>query len=437
MEKEIKISEMIKKVKKKVRVKKEGPCNWELMWETKNDNIDLLFDIYRKDKKKSKIIYLDKGKGSFSKLKCIKYEEVNGDFAFVIYRKIVGISKNNRIYTSENRTQSIVYKGNKFYFINGSTIRPFMYNYLASFLNLSFINETGGDTKIKDYLINRFSWVRFISENNKELGFVTFNRVISKKLYNYNDLISDIYGTNLPLSKKLIKHPRYSNKMEWLLLKEVLTTEEGISDKFLDNEYLFDLTYLSRALTNKINPRWSEKRIKSEHDRMSDEQTDVLLEFQPLVVLKIGDIFEKFSEFSGFDLIRTNHELFREGKKMQHCVASYSDNIERGFSGIYRLDGYTLELTFRKDLLFGDDLGNKTNVLSINQCRGFKNSLPTLEYYEVLIGVLFDFSKTIKDNSIEVKLSNYEIKGLRDERDKRDKTTSIVNNLYEIINQPI
>ncbi len=72
----------------------------------------------------------------------------------------------------------------------------------------------------------------------------------------------------------------------------------------------------------------------------------------------------------GFIPITEYVELFREGKKMRHCVATYADNITSGHAYIYsaRVDGermYTVEIVFN---------GNK---VSLGQVRGKCNAIPS------------------------------------------------------------
>jgi hypothetical protein len=67
-------------------------------------------------------------------------------------------------------------------------------------------------------------------------------------------------------------------------------------------------------------------------------------------------------------MLTTTKEMAYEGKRMNHCVATYVGNVERGQSGIYTIDDHTLEL--RKEW----DGETHTSVLVINQLRGYSNA---------------------------------------------------------------
>jgi hypothetical protein len=83
--------------------------------------------------------------------------------------------------------------------------------------------------------------------------------------------------------------------------------------------------------------------------------------------MSVNQMFIKFSEMSGFKLLTTTKEMNYEGRKNNHCVATYVSNVDSGQSGIYSIDDYTLELvnTWSNDY--------KKTVLKINQFRGYSN----------------------------------------------------------------
>ena len=98
----------INKVKK---VDGRGEPKWTLLTESSNPSIDLLFDIYRQDSAKAKVIYCQ-NKGGYEQTRKVLFEYSNGDFSITTFVKKFGISVTNRIYSSSRVTGSIIYKGN-------------------------------------------------------------------------------------------------------------------------------------------------------------------------------------------------------------------------------------------------------------------------------------------------------------------------------------
>jgi hypothetical protein len=111
----------------------------------------------------------------------------------------------------------------------------------------------------------------------------------------------------------------------------------------------------------------------------------VILEFEPLSKLKLNKVFSDFAEYSGYELLLTNHDLIEEGKLMSHCVGTYSGKCNRGDTGIYRVLGCTLELSislpyFADDKILCNESGN-SNILRVVQLRGYGNSTPSDEIF--------------------------------------------------------
>jgi len=341
---------------------------WRLLSMDKNAKLDTLFDVYATDKAKAKIYY-HLNKGSFSTVRRVLFEYLNGDFKFVIIRKTYGISSTNRMYSSEKTLESIIYKNKKFYLYNnnnGKFIKQLSYYDIHV-----FNNQFGHKEDVYDYLVQRFGWVRFIRDEHT-FGWIPFNTIISKRLYNKKALLRHIYGCPYPVAKFVhdytINCRAYLKYLPvWKEMRKNLINIENLSIEMFRNSLFQDSCRFAQMLGVKVNCSWGLKRLKSEHDKWSKIIIAVLLENEPLIELTIHPIFIEFAAHSGFELLRTNHELIAEGNIMNHCVGTYSPSVNRGTSGIYRVNGHTLELT------------RNSNGVRINQLMGHSNCNAPIE----------------------------------------------------------
>ena len=212
----------------------------------------------------------------------------------------------------------------------------------------------------------------------------------------------------------------------------------------MSSEYFMDTLKMAETLGYKVNGSWGLKRLKAEHDRYSREITDFNFEYSPVKDLNILPIYLKFADYSGIDLLRTNKEMFLEGKKMNHCVASYVNSVESGQSAIYHYRDFTIELNYLLNGKYEYNLNNgycivtegwrykiDTSQLNNNyaiyvndgvvefkdrnrtsvevvrhnlipqQVRGFNNNHPSLEIMDEIISKLEDFNNFINDLSVD------------------------------------
>lgn len=131
-----------------------------------------------------------------------------------------------------------------------------------------------------------------------------------------------------------------------------------------DYSTLKDTIEMAANLGYKINLKWSPKRMEKEHDKMMKEVNEVLLLGSNRKIF-IDPVFTHLELPPKFTLLKTTGELAFEGKRMKHCVGSYTNNVERGTCAIYRLDftnsSYTLELQKR------------VNGIIVGQLKGYRN----------------------------------------------------------------
>lgn len=368
--------------------------------ETPNPKVDRLLELYKKDKRKAKILYEnDRGNG-YSTFRVCLFEYPNKDFRIVSLCKTFGMSKNAIIYSREKNNWAISYKHKtkSFYFIGSKNN--------VKQLNLStLLNQVGNSSEIYEYLLNKFGWLRNLRES-KHGHFISLSTVIKNKLFNERDLLKYLFKCPYPVAKiisdTIVNYSPHDLIKVWKKAKEVLINIENLKPEILSSQYFFDTTRMAAALGKTVNCSWSEKRLKQEHDAFSKEITNVILEFEPLKYLNVAKVFLDFAEFSGFDILTTNHELIEEGKRMNHCVGTYSHSVSTGKSGIFRHGGCTLELTYSQPYIpFSErqkeGFKEEKRILNIIQYRGYSNVEAPIELTNEVKRLVELFNENIKE----------------------------------------
>ena len=93
----------------------KNKVEFELIYESKAPDVDKLFNVYRKDPKKARVLYFnDSGKYRITRIVLFKYDD--GSFEFCHFLKKFGISTTNRIYNRQTKVSSVIYKKKKFYY---------------------------------------------------------------------------------------------------------------------------------------------------------------------------------------------------------------------------------------------------------------------------------------------------------------------------------
>lgn len=400
-------------------LKNNKELRWTLLNESKESGVDKLFELYGKDKEKARIYYyLNKSTVNFIITRMVLFEYENGDFRVAKIVEKIGISSTGKMYTSKKTIEAISYtkRGGFYYFDNkngrGGYIKQLTYQLLGDFsrqLTTHGVDEVTNGIKalnpVIDYMTNRFGWIRYVIESL--FWSVTFNVINRKKLFNLKAMCRHIYGCPYPQAKIIHEHIRGKGHFNylgvWKEQKKVLINIESLTKEFFYNPLFSDSCRMAQMVGKKVNCSWSENRLKSEHDNWSKVVTQVLLESEDLRDLNISPIFSEFAEYSGFELLLTNHALLGEGVRMNHCVGTYSNMVDNGQCAIYRVLGCTLEL--RVSVLTDEFTGGIINKLIIGQYMDFGNTIAPQESWYYVNGVLDGFkpsfySTLVTDSSL-------------------------------------
>ena len=368
---------MSKKVKEPV-FSERGEPTWRLLTENIQPLLKELIENYQKDKYKARVLFFNKGgnTSNYSKTREVLFEYPNGDFKICKFTKKYGISKTGIMYNHETMTNQFLYVKKKFYIKNGSKFTVPTHSYLK-------YNPNQYSLEAFVFLKERFGWVRNIMESANGYS-ISLNTIVTEKLYNEKKILKKLLKAPWPVIELIIKHgaQEYSffDKVKiWKEMRQYLINLDSLKSEMYNSHYFNDTCKMAKTLNKKVNCSWSLRRLKEEHDEWAKEISYIVLESQPLTDLKIKQIYLDFANYSGYEILKTNHDIVREGIKQHHCVATYISSVERGQCGIYRVGDYTLELVHGTNWRIPLDCRPKYKTLYTSQLRGVCNHDATKE----------------------------------------------------------
>jgi hypothetical protein len=357
---------------------------YDVISENNGNVINSLVELYNDDRYKARVKYFN-SPSTYQKQRLVYFEFPNGNFEFARFNVKYGISKTNKMYFRETKVSSIGYKNGKLYWSNSNMYRHLTYQLLHQFSN---------DEKVINKFIEKFSWIRMFTEHSW-ITCISFNTVIRNKLYSLTDIKKHVFKLPLPVIDTIIesdffKCNSFSNS-NFKYINETLNNLENITSitpELLDDDNFIDTCRMAKILGRKINCKWSSNRLKNEHDAWSKEITNILLESEKEFDLKVSKVYQDFSKFSGYKLLKTNKELLYEGMVMKHCVGTYIDKVNNGYCGIFNIKNYTLELS------------NFNDELSISQFKGKYNISAPKELYDEVYYYVNQFNNKEKKHNL-------------------------------------
>jgi hypothetical protein len=359
-----------------------------LVYENKPTSIDTLFKLYKKNRYHARVFFKNNGKHQFIRKTTWLYEEGN-DFSIVQYRKIHGISVTNRMYSRETVELRITYKKGKFWFITGASTRIKGVKHFT----LSHVSMMENSEKIIKILIEKFPWVQFLMENNL-LTHISVNTIKKQKLFTLKKALQYKYKTNYPTAKLLHLNSNYFTSFDLPKKRKYLKNFESIKKSWLNQKsdffgYFQDTLRMAETLDRQVNCSWSDSRLKEEHDKWSDEITEIIYN-EANRDLKIKKVFTEFRDFSNLNMLTTTKEMYLEGKKQSHCVGTYVQKVDNGRCAIFTYNKYTIEVGIKVN-----------NQLYVVQCRGFRNKNADEESMSHINDLISQFNKIIQAKRVK------------------------------------
>lgn len=352
----------------------------------KAKSVDTLFKIYNNNKFNARVYFMNENKDAFYHNRLIIFDEPNGDFSIVFFKRKFGISKTNKMYNRESREFSIIKKGNKFYYKNKLGIKPLIYFNIIQSPNSKLILSA---------MVDRVPWLRYMTEH-EVLRKVSFNTIYSKKLFSLDKALRYEYKVPLPSAKILygIKSNIVATYLKYYI--EYLVNVENLHNTLPTYDYsiFYDTVKMAKILDRKVNCSWSNRRLIEEHDAWSKEITDIVFT-EGDRPMNVGEYFIKFAKISEFKLLTTTKEMNIEGRKNNHCVATYVNKVDSGICGIYSIDGYTLELVTR----WVNNYSRKE--LGIAQFKGYKNCEAPIELFDLVNDKVKIFNELVCNQDVK------------------------------------
>lgn len=385
-----------KQLKIEVLNPKKVKPEWELLYEQDNLKINRLIDLYKDNPYHARIIYKQGSKHEFQRNRVVAYTYDNGDINIIHFIHSFGISVTNKLYQSERNVAAIIYKKetNKWY-LKRNNIKLLDYSGMTAFISTcSSYYTTPNSNGILKYMFIKLPWLRNIDEDKFQVSHnVTFNTIISKKLFNLKAIYRHVFGIPYPIIEMMLKvlhisgnwNPMHFAKA-WKEMKKVLINVENLNKEMFSHEGFMDACKMAASVNKKINCSWSLKRLIAEHDSWAKEISNVLLLNQKNTKMNIYHIYEDFAKYSKWELLRTNFDMVHDGLMMSHCVATYIDKVDRGQCGIYKVDGHTMELNF------GYGHTNYKPTLRVSQIKGYKNASAPQELVDTVLHVVSLFN---------------------------------------------
>ena len=368
---EIRIDEKLAEPKKKYkRVKKDDDVDkpkvkYTLLREGNKDKVGEFIELYKEDPYKARVKFFNGNKNAYTFSRLVLFEYENGDFQICNFLIRFGISVTNRMYSTQKKVSSISYRNKKFWYKGiGGNVMPLGYNNFSEFVSSNEINilnfydpkkqeEVLANSKIVQYFLERFHWFRVVLEYEHKYN-ITFNTIVSKKLFGIKDLNRHLfkvpYNISLILEKGdfINRVKRDSNGLSKFValgvILKVLSHIDHLREEMVNDVYFYDTCKMAMTLGYKINCKWGLKRLRQEHDEWARLITQIELDCIKEFDLNIRPQYFAFEEYSGFKLLKTNKDMLVEGMFQEHCVGTYIDRVDRGECAIFHVDGYTLQL---------------------------------------------------------------------------------------------
>lgn len=164
-----------------------------------------------------------------------------------------------------------------------------------------------------------------------------------------------------------------------------------------------DYAMMQASLKKPISLELSLKSLKNEHDSISIEYRNLLLEKEYKGKEMVFDIPRKYRsvKISGYKALNNVFDFVNEGNSQNNCVASYVDRVKRGdcvvLSGETNGTHYTIEIAL-----------GRNNYFEINQMMAYSNRWAPKEDEAVVQKVINKLNSRRKFRGSQKELENYQ-----------------------------
>lgn len=433
-------TELVPKTKKRLKRTKQAKegveIKYTLIRDQPNSRVNQLFELYKLDKYKARVKYLSSPENYKSSRTCI-FESGEKDFEVCEFDNKFGISVTNKMYSSQKKTNSVMFKNGKFYHYINSPLRNKRKGVmpLTHWGFLRFIKECEGvgfshnndeqivNSKTFQIFVNKFPWIKTLHETEAAYG-LAYNTIQSKGLTGQKDLLRHVFKVPINIAKVIIKevpssysrgdrhYLRATNRArspfehlkQWKEVSKVLDGVQNLTEEFYHHHYFYDTCNMAHKLGRKVNCRWGIKKLEEMHDEWSKDLRNILLDCEIEYMLKVRKPYYGLAKHTGWKLLFTNKEMLVEGVRQNHCVGSYIDRVERGECAIFHIDGFTLQVGMERTARVEQEKGY-TVVRALTP-----DGVPVEQIDAMLLN---DVEVNEKKPKFYYKLTNLQFRGLR------------------------
>ena len=478
-----------KRFKKTKTVQEDVQVKFTVLKEGGSSKVNQLFELYKQDRYKARVKYMSNPQGySYNRLVIFEFGEK--DFEITEFENKFGISVTNRIYSSQKKLNSLIYKKGKFYCINNNGrkrgVTPMTFYGILSFIrsceSVGYVQpETEAllSSKIFEFLVSRFPWIKTVSETEAAYA-LSFNTIMSKGLTGQKDLLRHVYKVPMNIINIIQKEvtpiaehngrpyirrsnrPRsiYDKLKQWKEISKILDGVQNLTEEVYHHVHFDDTCDMAKKLGRKINCRWGVKKLEQMHDEWAKDLRNILLDCEIEYMMKVRRPFYVLARDTGWKLLFTNKEMLVEGVRQSHCVGGYIDKVERGECAIFHIEGFTLQVGIERvakipnkfttsvsisgndisqeaidrmllhdanqQMREGDEKPKMYFTFKNLQFRGHKNCDPPAELVQRVNTILSSYANDTTQDMFEGKVDAEEMKAICDEVHKT-KWTVIIN----------
>ena len=227
------------------------------------------------------------------------------------------------------------------------------------------------------YIVDVFSYFNFNWLSEKLYPYVTkgiFEKMVAGKITNNTEVVKAYFkamriNASPALFIKLIESSSVA-KQEFLrtaaiakdinhYMEYVYERSKGEHQDYDRVHILHDMTQEALILDEKIDFKWSTNRLREVHKEWTEKIMEEEINTTDDKVLEYVAKFDKYTP-EGFKLLKTQREVFYEGRTMKHCVyTAYWDNIKRGNYLAYHVTLGEEEATLGVSMYGGDIVYNQ------------------------------------------------------------------------------
>lgn len=441
--------------KRRVKVKTvpdDVQVKFTVLKEGSSSQVNQLFELYKQDRYKARVKYMNSPQG-YSYKRLVIFEFGEKDFEITEFENTFGISITNRIYSSQRKINSIIFKKGKFYRINNTNrkrgVMPMTYYGLLSFIRESesgygYEEESAmlAKSKAYEYLVNRFPWVKTLAETEAAKA-LAFNTVVSKGLTGQKELLRHVYKIPINIINIIQKEvpsmynhnnrnyirttnrPRniYDKLRQWKEVSKVLDGVQNLTEEMYYHHHFYDTCNMAHKLGRRVNCRWGIKKLEQVHDEWAKDLRNILLDCEIEYMLKVRKPYYGLAKHTGWKLLFTNKEMLVEGVRQNHCVGGYIDRVERGECAIFHIEGFTLQVGMERTARVEHEKG-ATIIRALTT-----DTLPVEQIDRMLLNGV-ETTNVENKPKFYYKLTNLQFRGLRN-CDPSKELVERVNQLLE------